>query len=209
MADITPKKRASILTLHEHCQASSRDIAKLYKVGQTTVARIIRQFKDTGSLTPKRKGKCGRKRKSTPKDDAYLLRKSKLDPRKTSSDLQKDLASAGVKISASLVRRRLVFAGRRARRPQMKQLLTQKMQKKRRTWAKKYKDWTAADWKKVLFSDESHFIVQGQHSRFVRRSKGEKIRPCHINQGVKHPQKRCFGEVSALKVLDLSFLVQG
>ena len=161
-------------------------------MGQTTVARIIRQFKETGSLTPKRKGKCGRKRKTTPKDDSYLIRKSKLDPRKTSSDLQKDLASSGVEISASLIRRRLISAGRKARRPQKKQLLTLKMQKKRLKWAKKHTNWTVEDWKKVLFSDESHFLVQGQQSRFVRRSPDEKIRACHINQAVKHPEKKMF-----------------
>ena len=121
MADITPKKRACILTLCEHCQASTRDIAKLYNVSEFSVARIIRQFKN-GSLLSKRKGKCGQKRKITAKDDAYLLRKSKLDPRKTSSDLQKDLSSAGVEISASFVRRRLVFSGSKATRPQKKQL---------------------------------------------------------------------------------------
>ena len=30
MADITPKKRACIWVFHEHCQASTRDISKLY-----------------------------------------------------------------------------------------------------------------------------------------------------------------------------------
>ena len=207
MADITPKKRACIWAFHEHCQASTRDIAKLYNVSQSSVARIIKQFKETGS--PKRKGKCGRKRKTTARNDAYLLRKSKLDPRKTSSDLQKDLSTAGVEISASLVRRRLVFGGRRATRPQKKQLLTVHMKKKRLAWAKKYRKWTTADWKKVLFSDESHFMVQGQQSRFVRRSKGEEIRSCHINQGVKHPLKKMFWGSFSFKGIGSLFPVQG
>ena len=67
MADITLKKRASILTLFEHCQASTKDIAKLYNVGQSTVAQIIRQLKETESLTSKRKRNCGRKRKTIQK----------------------------------------------------------------------------------------------------------------------------------------------
>ena len=114
-------------------------------MSQSTVARIIRQLKETGSLTSKRKGNCGRKRKSTAKHDAYLLRKSKLDPRKTSSDLQKDLFVAGLEISASLVRRRLVLAGRKVIGPQKKQLLTVDMKKKRLARAKKYREWTTAD----------------------------------------------------------------
>ena len=44
----------------------------------------------------------------------------------------------------------------------------------------------------VLFSDESHFEVQGQRSRFVRRSDGEPVRPGHIEQYAKHPEKKMF-----------------
>jgi len=129
MADTTPNKRSSIVTLHQHCQRSSRDIAKTGAVGaiQITVSRVIRQLKATGSFTPNRKGKCGRKRKTTPTGDAYLMRNSKIKPRKTSSDLQNDLEHSGVKISASLVRRRLVLAYRKARMAQRKQLLAENM----------------------------------------------------------------------------------
>ena len=68
-------------------------------------------------------------------DDAYLLGKNKLDHRKISSDLQKDLSAAGVEISACFVRRRLVLAGRKATRPHKKQLLTVDMRKKTCTYA--------------------------------------------------------------------------
>ena len=44
----------------------------------------------------------------------------------------------------------------------------------------------------VLFSDESHFEVQGQRSQFVRRSGGEPLRPGHIEQYAKHPEKKMF-----------------
>lgn len=44
----------------------------------------------------------------------------------------------------------------------------------------------------MIFSDESHFEVQGQRSQYVRRSIGEPIRPGHIEQHVKHPEKKMF-----------------
>ena len=71
------------------------------------------------------------------------------------------MASAGVMVDSSTVRRRLLAVGRKARRPIKKQLLTTKMKKKRFTWAKKYKNWTRQQWRQVLFSDESHILVQG------------------------------------------------
>ena len=48
------------------------------------------------------------------------------------------------------------------------------------------------DWRKVLFSDESHFLVQGERSQHVRRSPHEKPRNAHIDQSVKYPQKKMF-----------------
>ena len=86
-------------------------------MSRATVSRIIKQFNATGSVTPQRKGKCGRKRNTSPRDDALILRESKKNPRKTSDELTKDLAHAGVKISSSTVRKRLLESGRKAMRP--------------------------------------------------------------------------------------------
>ena len=41
-------------------------------------------------------------------------------------------------------------------------------------WAKNYKKWELDEWEKVLFSDESYFVIGGKNSRCVRRSEGEK-----------------------------------
>ena len=161
-------------------------------VNQSTGSRILKQARTTGTLAPKRKEKCGRKRKTLTRDDIRLLRESKEDPRKTSDMLRKDLLSSGVNVSSSTVRRRLIECGRMARRPVKKQLLTAAMKKKRLDWAKKCRNWTAADWRKVLFSDESHFLVQGKRSQHVHRSIGEPIRECHMDQSVKHPPKKMF-----------------
>ena len=99
MADISSRKRVSIVTLHQYNQASSRDISKKTGVSQTRVSRIIRQYQTTGLVCPKRKVKCGRRRKTKAKDDAYILKKSKEDPSKSSVEITNDLAGAGVEIS--------------------------------------------------------------------------------------------------------------
>jgi len=43
------------------------------------------------------------------------------------------------------------------------------------------KYWTKEQWRKVVFSDESHLFVQGHRSQHVRGSSEEKIRVSHIN----------------------------
>ena len=90
------------------------------------------------------------------------------------------------------MRKRLIAMSRKAKRPSKEQLFSGAMKRRRVKWAKKYKDWTENEWKKVLFSDESHFLVQGQYRCYERRSEGEKVTERHINQKVKHPRKQMF-----------------
>ena len=105
-------------------------------------------------------------------------------------------------VNFSTVRRRLLAVRRKARRPIKEQLLTTKMKKKRFIWAIKYKDWTREQCRKVLFSDKSHFLVQAVRSQHVRISKGEPLKESRIDQAVKHPQRKCFGVVSAIMGFD-------
>ena len=109
--DITPRKRAKILTLHEHTTISQQEISNAVGVNKSSVNRIIMLHNETGHVETKRKGKCGRKRKTTTRDDSFIMRKSKADPRKSSDDLKRDLAEAGVHISSSAVPRRLTEQG--------------------------------------------------------------------------------------------------
>ena len=149
--DVTPllcDVIASILSLWKFAELSQREIARRLNVNQSTVSRLIKQVTKTGSTTPQRKRKCGKKRKTTSRHDAFVMRQSKLDPRKTSFNLQRDLAFIGTEISASAVRKRPIMGGKKVIRPVKKQLLNDKMKKKRYEWAKKHKSWTEEHWKK-------------------------------------------------------------
>ena len=74
----------------------------------------------------------------------------------------------------------------------LKQLLTAATKKKRMKWAKKYKNWRKEDWKKVIFSDESHFEGHGPKFAFAQRSASEPINSRHIQQAPKYPLKKMF-----------------
>ena len=190
--DTTLEARTKISTLHQYTSKSQREIARIVGVSQKTVSNIIKLGTESETLHAKRKGRCGRKAKATPQVVKMIVEGSVNDPRKTSDDLKRGLETVGVSVTSRTVRRCLVDAGRLARRPIKKQLLTSAMKEKRLEWAEKYQSWTKYDWRMVLFSDESHFLVQGQRSQYVRRSKGEPISQAHIDQHVKHPQKRMF-----------------
>ena len=190
--DITPRKRAKIVTLRDHTTMSQRKIAENVDVSLGSVSSILKQKRETENVEIQRKERCERKRKTTKRHDLILLRNRKINPRKTSEELKRDLDKSGVHVSSSTVRRRLLEKGRKARKPKKKQLLTAAIKKKRFKWAKKHKDWSEDDWSRVLFLDESHFFVQGFNPKFVRCSPNEKLREEHFVQTVKHPDKKMF-----------------
>ena len=154
----------------------------------------MKQVAKTGSATPPRKGKSGRKRKTSLREDIFVMRQSKLDLGKTSFNLLRDLALTETEITASAVRKRLITGGRKIIRPAKKQLLTDTMKKKRYEWVKKHKTWTIDHWKNAMFTDKSHFFVGSKHSQFVRKSTGERLLAAHINQSVKNPKKKMLWE---------------
>ena len=75
--DVTPRKRAKVIALHDNTDKSIRDIAAAVQIGKSNVSRLIAAYKAYGSVSPKRKGRCGRKRITTVWDDRFLLRYSK------------------------------------------------------------------------------------------------------------------------------------
>ncbi len=66
-----------------------------------------------------------------------------------------------------------------------KPLLNQRQRQKRLTWAVEKKNWTVAQWSKVLSSDESKFSFQGPR---IWRKSGEAQNPCCLKSSVKFPQ---------------------
>ena len=203
--DITPRKRAKIVTLRDHTTMSQRKIVESVGVSLGSVSSILKQKRETGNVEVQRKERCGRKRKTTKRDDLILLRYSKINPRKISDELKRNLDESGVHVSSSTVRRRLLEKGRKARKPKKKQLLNAAMKKKRFNYAKKHKDWSEDDWSCVLFSDESHFFVQGFSPKFVRGSPNEMLREEHFVRTVKHPDKKMFWGCFLLTDLDRLF----
>ena len=68
------------------------------------------------------------------------------------------------------VLRRLLAAGRKARRPIKKQLLTTAMCKKRLVWAKTHANWTIEDWKNVMFTFGKFYYYDYSNKIFVWRN---------------------------------------
>ncbi|CDQ93266.1 unnamed protein product, partial [Oncorhynchus mykiss] len=103
----------------------------------------------------------GRPRKSSKRQDRLLKLIQLRDRGTTSTELAQEWQQAGVSASARTVRRRLLEDGLVSRRASKKPLLSRKNIRDRLIFCKRYRDWTAEDWGKVIFSGESPFRLIG------------------------------------------------
>ncbi len=84
----------------------------------------------------------------------------KQNPFKNVGEIHKEWTTAGVSASRTTTHRRMQDMGFSCRIPCVKPLLNNRPRQKRLAWAKDKKDWTAAEWSKVMFSDESKFQIK-------------------------------------------------
>ncbi len=89
-----------------------------------------------------------------------------------------------------------------------KPLLNQRQHQKHLAWAVEKKNWTVAQWSKVLFSDESTFCISfGYQGPRVWRKSGEAQNPCCLKSSVKFPQSvMIWAAMSSAGVGPLCFL---
>ncbi|KAI2657595.1 Transposable element Tc1 transposase [Labeo rohita] len=98
---------------------------------------------------------------------------------------------AGVKASRATTHRHVKEFGYSYRIPLVKPLLNHRQCQRRLTWAKEKQKLTAAQWSKVLFSDESKFCISfGNQGPRVWRRAGEAHSPSCLKSSVKFPQSK-------------------
>ncbi len=125
------------LTLHKEGKPQTF-IAKEAGCSQSSVSKHVNR-----KLSERKK--CGRKRCTTNQEKRSLMRIVKQNRFKNLGELHKEWTEAGVKASRAPTHRRV------------KELYS--CHQRRLTWAKEKKNWTVAQWSKVLFSDESKFCI--------------------------------------------------
>ncbi len=130
----------------------------------------------------------------------------KQNPFKNVGEIHKEWTAAGVSASRTTTHRRMQDMGFSC--PCVKPLLNNKQRQKRLAWAKDKKDWTAAEWSKVMFADESQFCISfGNQGPRVWRKRGEAQNPRCLRSSVKFPQSvMVWGAMSSAGVGPLCFL---
>ena len=164
---------------------SSREIASRVSINSRTVDRIR---KTTTPSTPM--PSSGRKPKLSPQNKQLLLRMTHTGDGENASELAKRLREASGDVSHDTIRYTLKKAGLRAVRKPRKPRLTKVHKEARLNFAKKYKDWTDADWEHVIFSDETSIRCFGNQGRkWIYKTHGAPFLDHQIEGTVKYRGK--------------------
>lgn len=169
-SDLTAVQKTTIDTLYKEGK-TQKVIAKEAGCSQSSVSKHINR-------QAKGRKKCGRKKCTSSRDNRTLQRIVTTNPFKNVGEIHKEWTAAGVSASRTTTKRLMKDMGFRCHIPCVKPLLNKKQRKKRLAWAKDKKDWTAAEWSKVMFSDESTSCIsfRNQDPR-VWRKKAEAYDP--------------------------------
>ena len=165
---------------------SQRAVARRAGCSQRSVSVILRKQRHTGCVRDHEI--IGRKRKTTIKEDRLIVRKSKADRFKTATEIKAEMQMEhGVRISSSTIRRRSREAGLNGCKTRKKPRLTARHKKARLEFARLHKNWTARQWSRVVFSDESRFLINRSDGRaYVRRMVGEALNQNCVQSTVQH-----------------------
>jgi len=175
-------QRAAVVTLVEDGQPRGVVAAKV-GTSVPAVRRWVQRYEQHGDVADE--PRSGRPRATDEATDINIAVMARVDPHQSTPKQVKhklDLA-----VSARTVRRRLDEAGLFGRVEREEHILDENDLRRRLAFANGYKHWTAADWERVIFSDEKHFTL-GQHGQqWVQRPPGEAYNPLYTHTENENP----------------------
>jgi transposase len=207
------RRQLDLLTIKEievlRIQGKSiREIARHTKIAKSTIADVLRSIEVR--LSREKAPRSGRPKKTSSRLDQKIVRMAENSDSPNAVDIAKQLAELNLaNISPQTVRRRLYEANLHGRALVSKPLLKDHHVKARLEFAKKYRNWTIMDWKRVLWSDESKICLNGSDGRrWTWKRAGERLKPNNVKQTIKFDKSLmvwgCFSAngIGEIRVID-------
>lgn len=168
---------------------SSEAIAKKFGRHRSSVDRLLARLRAVGAVEiPGRQEGSGRPRKMSKVLLGILKRQIEKFPHMTAAELKNSLPELADVSERTVRRALLVHLKMPSRTAANKPLLSIKMKKKRLLFAKKYQHFTAEDWGKVMYSDESTFkCIRATKSKVRRPAGSDRFDSRYTIKTVKHP----------------------
>jgi transposase len=135
-----------------------------------------------------RKRGSGRPRKTTKREDRRIVRVTTTNCFDSASKINTIVKPQNT-ISEKTIKRRINAVGIHGYVSAKKPFVNEAQRIKRLQWASEHQNWTEDQWKNVLFSDESSFVLKWKGRKIVWRRKGERFNTKYIQGTIKHDKK--------------------
>ena len=154
------EEKARILAWRQE-KVSIKEICARSRRAKSTVMKLLASaIGHPPNKVPKHRFGGGRKKKTSNATDTLIKREVQKNPRLTALELKNLHPELLENVAVRTIQHRLQKGlGLPSRKAAKKPLLTERMKKQRIAFARKYIHWTPAQWKRVMFSDESNFQV--------------------------------------------------
>ena len=191
MGRLSEQDKVRAITLFKYSHWNQKMIAKELGCCRNTINTLITRWKKEGGdikHVPKRKKGSGRPRLLTDQRLQEIVKHFEQNPSISVPQLKNilpELRHISDRTLQRNVKERLKLISRRVAK---KPVLTEKMIQDRLLFCRRYRNWSANKWLKVLFTDESMFRVvnlgkQQNNTSFVRRPKGIRKQKLTSNKG--------------------------
>jgi transposase len=158
-----------------------REVAKYFKVSTSTVHKLSKTCKKNISIN-------GRPKKLSPTTITHCVTQITRGNTKNATELAKSLKrQSNISVSRQTVARALMERGLKSKEKKEKPFLRAKNVKERLKFAKVHEDWTEADWRQVIYSDETKINRFGSDGRVWSWCRDEDpLLPQNVKQTIKH-----------------------
>lgn len=189
---LTSYKKGQI-TAFKASGKSARWIAMEIGFHRSTVYAFLNNLK-AGIFT--RKVGSGRPRKTSPHTDRLIVRHITKNRFSTANDLKEEFPTllggedGSPTISDSTIRRRIKESGKfKSYWAAKKPFISLENKRKRVEWGKAHRNWTKEQWSRVMWTDESPFVLRFNRKKRVWRMHNERYNPICTIGTVKHDKK--------------------
>ncbi|GIY14008.1 transposable element Tc1 transposase [Caerostris extrusa] len=147
-----------IIIGYHKCGRSLRDISSYLKHPKSTVAYVIKKWKVSGDC--RNVPRVGRPTKLGDRDRRVLTREIRKNRNQPMALIREEFQQAsGSIVSMNTIRKEAHLHGFHGRAAAHKPLITKSNRAARLMWCKAHRNWTVEQWKWILWSDESRFIL--------------------------------------------------
>jgi transposase len=165
---------------------SNREIAATIHRSATTVNKVLNRYAKENSI--ERKPGSGRKRKTDARTDRLIVDQVLKNRFVTCKEIQ-ELNSLQNLSWQTISRRIKEFDTFGSYWAASKPFISDKNKEHRLQWCEARKNWSKEQWRKVLWTDESPFVLRYNAKKRVWRRPGERYKPGCMTATVKHDVK--------------------